>query len=726
MITLTRNKLTMAQWLMILVFLTISYFFAPNLIPAVNSSPNGTAKPLHFYLHNDISNPWVGGYTQTTATLNTTQKWRESPQGYENITGKLWLDFYVHPDLASDILLNGTIWLHPWMSGYGTGGSTIKGVFSATIYEVTSAGQTLVGSTASTGSQTLPYGSTPAQSRDVNSVAGNNPLILNFPPYTFRKGSSILIHIEVIPQGAGATMFFYYDHSISPSYVTLYSDNYVNISEIWTANATGYPETVFKALGDSTVVQINANVTDPLGGYDFNASFIDTKYAVVTATVVNPAGVPVVDNERMTLINGGITSFVNILQHNWTFTTAIPGQYNVTISATDNSGNTVNGTAFFWIGQTYRIQIQARDSKMRPLTNARIVAAVEEYTALSDYTNTTGWIDALIVGGTYNFTVIWQGVVVNSTLNFSVVANTTLVLNCRVYDPSFLFVDDVDGPLPEAQVFIEWPNGTTNVLPLYTTSNGLINLTQAPAGDYGFTLYWKGAKVLQETQSVNSDGPYTRKCHVYQLTVQVLGNDGASIRGAYVVISTQEGTVYDFKVTNATGQATFKVPIGTYRYTVWWEDVIVQETVQNVNSSGLYTMICQVYQFTVQVLGNNGVPIQGAYVVISAQEGTVYDFKVTNASGMATFRLPVGTYKIETYYSTAYWLTHVAVSTTESSVSVPSSGPVTITLTDFPPSLWTTVGFWLLIALIIVVVLGTVGFLYKRGLIFKGKAPKTK
>jgi hypothetical protein len=36
------------------------------------------------------------------------------------------------------------------------------------------------------------------------------------------------------------------------------------------------------------------------------------------------------------------------------------------------------------------------------------------------------------------------------------------------------------------------------------------------------------------------------------------------------------------------------------------------------------------------------------------------------------------------------------------------------------------VGFWLLIAFIITVALAAVGFLYKRGMIFKGKTPKTK
>jgi len=634
------------QFLIILTFSAMSCFVLPALIPVVSSYPNGTAKPLHFYFHNDTSNPWVGGYTQTTATLNTTQKWREKPQGYGNITGRLYLDFYVHPDLASNMSLDGTIWLHPWMCGYGTGGSIIGGVFSALVYEVTSTGQTLVGSTGSSGSQSLPFGSSPADSRDVNSVAGNDPLILNFPAYTFEKDSSILIHVEVNPQGAGATMFFYFDHNVCPSYVTVYSYDHVEVSAVWTANATGYPETLFKAIGDSNVVQINANVTDPLGGYDFNASLIDTKYAMVTTTLINPAGVSVIDNERMTLIDGGTTSFINQFQYDWTFSTAIPGQYNVTIGATDNSGNTVNGTAYFWIGQTHRIQVRAVDSKMRPLINAFIFASVEDYVAVSDYANATGWVDTEIVGGTYNFTVTWHEVLVNITANFPVVDDTTLVLNCRVYDPTFIFVDDVDDPLPEAQVFVESPNGTTSIQPLYTTMDGFVNLTQAPAGDYGFTLYWKGVKVLQETQNVISDGPYTIECEVYQLTVDVSGSDGTAVHGAYVIVYTEAGLVYDFGMTDADGEALFKLPVGFYR--------------------------------------------------------------------------------IEVQYSTTYWLTAVAASASEPLQEVTSSGSVTVTLTDFPPAIWATVGFWILIALIIVIALGIVGLLYKRGIIFRGKAKKTK
>lgn len=208
-----------------------------------------------------------------------------------------------------------------------------------------------------------------------------------------------------------------------------------------------------------------------------------------------------------------------------------------------------------------------------------------------------------------------------------------------LYNPSFKVVDDVDNPLPRAQVYIGLPNGTTNTLPLYTDDNGVINLQQVPPGNYAFIVLWKDVIVQQMTQYVDSNGPYTIKCEVYQLTVEVLGNNGACVHGAYVIIYTEAGIVYDFKMTDVMGRAISKLPVGLYR--------------------------------------------------------------------------------IEVQYGTTYWLTGVTANATEPLREVTSSDSVTITLTDFPPSIWTTVGFWLLIALIIVAVLGTVGLLHKKGIIFK-------
>jgi len=202
------------------------------------------------------------------------------------------------------------------------------------------------------------------------------------------------------------------------------------------------------------------------------------------------------------------------------------------------------------------------------------------------------------------------------------------------YNPAFYIVDDVDAPLPSAQVFITWPNGSRDVLPRYTTASGFINLTHVLPANYGLTIFWKDVVVKQATIDVNSDGPYTIKTEVYQLTVNVVGNGGAVVHGAYVIIYTQAGVGY-----------------------------------------GLDT---------------------------------------TDASGQVLFKLPAGTYNIEAHFSAEYWLRVVTTSATEADVSVNASASKTIVLTEFPPPIWTTTGFWLLMALVGVLVLVAVFIFLRR------------
>jgi signal transduction histidine kinase len=137
------------------------------------------------------------------------------------------------------------------------------------------------------------------------------------------------------------------------------------------------------------------------------------------------------------------------------------------------------------------------------------------------------------------------------------------------YDPSFLITDDLNDPLPNAQVYITWPNGTTDTFPKYTSSEGFINLTGIVAtSNIDFAILWKGITVQQTTVQVDSDGPYTVKTRVYQLTVQVSANNGATINGVYVVLYGQSGVGYELEVTSAIGHAIFKMPEGTYRIDV--------------------------------------------------------------------------------------------------------------------------------------------------------------
>lgn len=167
------------------------------------------------------------------------------------------------------------------------------------------------------------------------------------------------------------------------------------------------------------------------------------------------------------------------------------------------------------------------------------------------------------------------------------------------YDPSFLITDDLNDPIPNAQIYITWPNGTTDTIPRYTSSEGFINLTRIVAtSSVGFTILWKDIIVQQTTVQVNSDGPYTIKTRVYQLTVQVSANNGAPVDGAYVIVYTQSGVGYGLDITDATGRAIFKLPAATYRIDVhyvsdYWLTVAkadASDTVQ-VTASATKTLV---------------------------------------------------------------------------------------------------------------------------------------
>jgi len=52
-------------------------------------------------------------------------------------------------------------------------------------------------------------------------------------------------------------------------------------------------------------------------------------------------------------------------------------------------------------------------------------------------------------------------------------------------------------PLPNAQVYVTWRNGTRDELPRYTDEQGRIMLSDVEKGNYGFTVIWKDEIVLE-------------------------------------------------------------------------------------------------------------------------------------------------------------------------------------------------------------------------------------
>lgn len=293
----------------------------------------------------------------------------------------------------------------------------------------------------------------------------------------------------------------------------------------------------------------------------------------VNSTIVDPAGNAVINNTDMIPGSDGqwMVSFSRVYELNWTYpTNATLGNYTVIVTVIDNNG--------------YYRSLSSIDGSYIPF--------IEETTVFFEIGPIT------------------------------------------YYDSSFLVTDDVNSPLPDAQVYITWPNGTIETVPRYTSDGGFINLTGI-------------------------------------------------------------------------------VATSTVGFTILWKDVIVQQTSIQVNSNGPYTIKTRVYELTVQVSGNNGMPIEGAYVIVYTQSGIGTGLDITNSAGQAVFKLPAASYRIDVNYVSDYWLTVVRANASDT-VELAASSTKNMVLGDFPPPIWSTIGFLLLLALIIAIVTVSLFLLLRR------------
>jgi len=539
--------------LVIVAFSATGYVTSMNIVPAANAtvSYTGAAKPMEFYLHY-LDLPVDVAGIQTKYVMNTTRLFRFLTQQEAHANSffkeadnpKVAVDFYLYPNLAAPVSLNGLWQVFIWLNG-----SAYKTInFKLQFQEVTVGG----GVSWDSGMVTPTVSSSIGEYMDVPVYNYNLSTSLT---HVFNPNTSLHVHVEV-NTGTAVSARIWYDSALYPSKVILPAEDYARPYSIktyaWDNSETNL---FYYNWSDSQrKVTVWANVTDPFGGYDINR---------VNMTILDPSGNAVIDNVDMTRTSDGqwLTEFSHTYEASWSYpATAQLGNYTVKVSVLDNNG--------FYRGLPF----------------------IE-----------------------HNDHVFSIGIIV-------------------YYNPAFLVVDDVGDPLPSAQIFITWPNGSRDILPRYTNVNGFINLTHVLPANYGFTILWKDVVVKQETVSVNSDGPYTIRTNVYQLTVQVLGNNAVAVHGAYVIVYTQTGVGY-----------------------------------------GLDT---------------------------------------TDTSGTAVFKLPTGTYNIEAHFSAEYWLRVVTTSATEQAVPVDSSTSKTIVLTEFPPPIWTTTGFWLLMALVAVSVFAAVYIMF--------------
>jgi YD repeat-containing protein len=311
------------------------------------------------------------------------------------------------------------------------------------------------------------------------------------------------------------------------------------------------------------------------------------------------------------------------------------------------------------------------------------------YTGRSGTTNANGEVTLRLPEGEYDFRVDFNGTQFwNDAFNHCSVPGCTLA-GVIVTIPAVVTVEDSLG-MPQAGLPVYAFSGG-----IYTGYNGTSDASgQAvftlPMGDYRFradsggTQFWSGA-----TDHCTIPGCLDATVVVtVPVTVTVQDTDGVPKAGLPVYVF--DGATYTgFNgTTDASGQVSFTLPEGTYRFradlngTQFWSGGSNHCAVPGCSAATVVVTL----PVTVTVEDTDGAPKAG--LPVYAFSGGIYTGynRTTNASGQAVFTLPQGDYRFRADLNgTQFWsgtTDHCAIpDCTEGSVAV--TIPVTVTVQDW-------------------------------------------
>jgi hypothetical protein len=281
------------------------------------------------------------------------------------------------------------------------------------------------------------------------------------------------------------------------------------------------------------------------------------------------------------------------------------------------------------------------------------------YTGYNITTNTNGQAVFTLPLGSYRFRAD-----LNGTQFWSGASNHCDIPDCEsvsitVSKPVTLTVLDTDGS-PKSGLNVYAFNGTTYTnYSKVTDSNGQAVFT-LPLGSFRFradlngTQFWSGAFNHCDIPGCESASITVSK----PVTLTVLDTDGSPKSGLNVYAF--NGTTYTgySKVTNASGQAVFTLPLGSYHFradlngTQFWSGASNHCDIPGCGSVSITVS----KPVTLTILDTDGSPKPG--LNIYAFTGTTYTgySKVTSANGQAVFTLPLGSYRFRADLNgTQFW-----------------------------------------------------------------------
>ncbi len=545
------------------IALAMAFLAASTAAPrtSAQAAPSGTGpvttlvapepRNLTFYMHNStlakdvngISTPYIFDTLQAFGQNNTITNLQQVVE-----------DWYLYPSLAGDLVVNGSITLDAFISVEGTAPSLQSQTL--TVDEVNTTGAESTVATATAGA--VPWFNTPHDL--VLTISGVH--------HTFPAGSSIRVLLSV--QLGTRTGSLWYNGSWVPTHLIIQSDSFAQVQSLAFLDPSGVPRQNFDPLAANKTIRIQANVTDPLGGYDIHW---------VNLTLVEPGGAIVLNDVPMVQISGNPISYASLFQVAWNYTGGATGRYNATASVLDQSGYyhllSTYSTAgfldtmvsFFYVGGLpVYVNVEAVDSKSVALAGAQITLVSGGIAVDAQTSNEGGLANFTMAKGEYTLQVSWQGIPVGSlaySATTNVSASNPVVITTQVYYPVFQAEDANGAVLADASILFVHPNGS-KLGPYKTNVSGEVLLSQVPVGTYALQVSWRGVDVFAGPESVTSNSVITFETAVYELTVTAKAGNGQVLPGAFVSVVDSTGLVFDAGITGADGTVTLRLPAGNY------------------------------------------------------------------------------------------------------------------------------------------------------------------
>jgi hypothetical protein len=298
----------------------------------------------------------------------------------------------------------------------------------------------------------------------------------------------------------------------------------------------------------------------------------------------------------------------------------------------------------------YTLAFTVTDDLGVPLDLAQVVVANTTTGVVTDsrMTDANGQAASRLPVGSYDIDVYWRDTLVyNDTRGYLLDASATILLRARVYTVEFVVIDTRGIPLENAMAIVK-VMGTRQVVDLGQTDVMGHVSTMMPSGTFDFEVYWRDILVNASSGlAVSGNEQVTIVGSVFWVEVHVLDSRDVPVAAALVTFVHSTGQGFGTQITDRAGQITFRLPIGLYAVDVVWQESSVYDDALVISVGGPFVLHVFVYYIDLRVADTIGAPLDGATVEIwNASTDRSMAATVTNATGVAHFRLPTGTYRM--------------------------------------------------------------------------------